>query len=227
LHAPNDDEMRRFCSDGLDVSLALTPAPIFRSGRPERAERAGFLRTLWVTFACFLLDGVGAIPMLLVSSGILQLLARALGSSAPFDVTRGVVAYASAPLLIQGLPWLGWVALPRGLVVSAVRLARAHRISRALIVSLATAGAVLPSEAAVVLALLWSFYVEAFKIPPGSMLPTLLVNDHVFVPKSAYGLFDKELPARGDVIVRGTHHQWSSYLEVQRRREGSLTRRRA
>jgi signal peptidase I len=33
-----------------------------------------------------------------------------------------------------------------------------------------------------------SSFVEAFKIPSGSMIPTLLTGDHIFVNKFAYGL---------------------------------------
>ncbi len=61
-----------------------------------------------------------------------------------------------------------------------------------------------------------SSIVEAFKIPSGSMIPTLLVGDHIFVNKFAYGfkvpfsdLFTKDPlyivkrdgPKRGDIIV--------------------------
>jgi len=57
--------------------------------------------------------------------------------------------------------------------------------------------------------LLRTFVVEAFKIPSGSMLPTLEVGDHIFVNKFAYGLriplthvkFFRRTPRRGDVIV--------------------------
>ncbi|MEN9724430.1 MAG: signal peptidase [Pseudomonadota bacterium] len=61
-----------------------------------------------------------------------------------------------------------------------------------------------------------SSIIEAFKIPSGSMIPTLLVGDHIFVNKFAYGLklplsdwfadkpitlIDRAPPKRGDVIV--------------------------
>ncbi len=55
-----------------------------------------------------------------------------------------------------------------------------------------------------------AFFVEPFKIPSGSMIPTLLVGDYLFVSKSAYGFrlpFTQERilmgngPERGDVAV--------------------------
>ncbi|MGD2080767.1 MAG: signal peptidase I [Nitrospirota bacterium] len=64
---------------------------------------------------------------------------------------------------------------------------------------------------ALVLALIIrAFVVQAFKIPSGSMKPTLLVGDHLLVNKIGYGLripfSDERLvafgePERGDVIV--------------------------
>jgi signal peptidase I len=54
------------------------------------------------------------------------------------------------------------------------------------------------------------FVVEAFKIPSGSMVPTLMIGDHIFVAKYAYGpllprsdtrLFSQMPPERGDVLV--------------------------
>ena len=52
---------------------------------------------------------------------------------------------------------------------------------------------------AVLLALLIrTFVVQAFKIPSGSMIPTLLVGDHILVNKFIYRFMD---PKRGDVIV--------------------------
>lgn len=55
-----------------------------------------------------------------------------------------------------------------------------------------------------------SFVVQAFKIPSGSMIPTLLVGDHLFVNKFIYGVkipfFRKTIipvtnPKKGDVVV--------------------------
>ncbi len=64
---------------------------------------------------------------------------------------------------------------------------------------------------AVILALLIrAFVFEAFKIPTGSMIPTLHVHDHLFVNKFIYGikipftrikLFELREPKRGEIIV--------------------------
>lgn len=61
----------------------------------------------------------------------------------------------------------------------------------------------------VALTIRWGF-MEAFVIPSGSMLPSLHINDHIFVNKSVYGirypfsekwLFKRRSPQRGEVIV--------------------------
>lgn len=64
---------------------------------------------------------------------------------------------------------------------------------------------------AVVLALfIRTFVVQAFKIPSGSMIPTLLIGDHILVNKFIYGIrlpftdvvaIPLTQPERGDVIV--------------------------
>jgi signal peptidase I len=55
-----------------------------------------------------------------------------------------------------------------------------------------------------------AFVIEAFKIPSGSMIPTLMVGDHIFVNKFSYGpaipfsharLWTSMPPKRGDVMV--------------------------
>ncbi len=64
--------------------------------------------------------------------------------------------------------------------------------------------------AAVVALFIRQFVVEAFKIPSGSMIPTLAIGDHLLVNKFVYGpripftdmrLFSWKEPKRGDVIV--------------------------
>jgi signal peptidase I len=47
-------------------------------------------------------------------------------------------------------------------------------------------------------ALFRAYYVEAYRLPAGSMMPALLVGDHFLVSKFAYRHRD---PARGDVVV--------------------------
>jgi signal peptidase I len=55
-----------------------------------------------------------------------------------------------------------------------------------------------------------TFIVQAFKIPSGSMIPTLLIGDHILVNKLSYGvrvplwghyLVEFKKPQRGDVVV--------------------------
>jgi signal peptidase I len=64
---------------------------------------------------------------------------------------------------------------------------------------------------ALILALIIRAYIiQAFKIPSGSMIPTLLIGDHILVNKFIYGtdipLTDKKIlvlrtPEKGDIIV--------------------------
>ena len=55
-----------------------------------------------------------------------------------------------------------------------------------------------------------AYFVQAFKIPSGSMIPTLLIGDHILVNKFIYGtkipftdnrFFVIRKPERGDIIV--------------------------
>lgn len=65
-------------------------------------------------------------------------------------------------------------------------------------------------SAVLIALLIRSFAIEAFKIPSASMVPTLLIGDHIFVNKFIYGLrvpftkthfFNFKDPQRGDVMV--------------------------
>jgi signal peptidase I len=64
--------------------------------------------------------------------------------------------------------------------------------------------------AAIVALFIRQFVVEAFKIPSGSMIPTLRIGDHLLVNKFVYGprfpftdtrIFSGKDPQRGDIIV--------------------------
>ncbi len=64
--------------------------------------------------------------------------------------------------------------------------------------------------AAVIALFLRSFVIEAYKIPSGSMIPTLIIGDHLFVNKYIYGLkipftfikfFDTRKPKRGEIVI--------------------------
>jgi signal peptidase I len=73
---------------------------------------------------------------------------------------------------------------------------------------------------AIALAIRWAF-AEAYVIPSGSMLPTLLLHDHIFVNKFIYGIripFSKEWlvkfhkPEAGEVIVFKHPNDESTFL---------------
>ena len=58
--------------------------------------------------------------------------------------------------------------------------------------------------------LIRSFVVEPYKIPSGSMIPTLMIGDFILVDKNIYGyklpltnitIINNENPNRGDVVV--------------------------
>ena len=75
------------------------------------------------------------------------------------------------------------------------------------------------------------FVVEPFRIPSGSMLPTLLIGDHLFVNKLAYGpripFTDVRLPGlrepeRGDVVVFEVARPGGRADHARRSRAGGL-----
>lgn len=70
--------------------------------------------------------------------------------------------------------------------------------------------------------LIRTFIFTPYRIPSGSMVPTLLIGDHVFVTKFSYGvwlpwteieLVDLGDPARGDVIVFRPPHIAQDYIK--------------
>lgn len=76
-------------------------------------------------------------------------------------------------------------------------------------------------SAVLVALLLRLFVVEMFKIPSGSMYPTLFIGDHLFISKFIYGirlpfvnyqLLQLSTPARGDIIVFNSPREGSKDL---------------
>ncbi|MBM4387035.1 MAG: signal peptidase I, partial [Deltaproteobacteria bacterium] len=64
--------------------------------------------------------------------------------------------------------------------------------------------------AVIVALIIRAFVIEAFKIPTGSMIPTLRINDHIFVTKFIYGFkipftkikfLDFRTPKHGEIVV--------------------------
>ncbi|NUO49651.1 MAG: signal peptidase I [Polyangiaceae bacterium] len=133
-------------------------------------------------------------------AGIMHLLLRfILRTGQPFQRTLASTGYASAGLVVAVVPIVGGlVALLWQTVLTVIGVRVTHRVSLA-----AAIGVVLMTFASPVLVALGlrAYAVEAFKIPAMSMAPTLWDGDHIFVSKSAYGVFSKEVPERGDVIV--------------------------
>jgi signal peptidase I len=93
------------------------------------------------------------------------------------------------------------------LVVLWIGLRTAHRTGRGQVAFAMLGG---PSAGVLMALLLRAGAVEAFKIPSGSMIPSLVIGDHVFVDKLTYGplipwtetrLFSRLPPAPGDVMV--------------------------
>ena len=71
-----------------------------------------------------------------------------------------------------------------------------------------------------------AFVIEPYRIPSGSMFPTLLIGDHLFVNKFLYGIkipfSDMRLPglrepARGDVVVFTVAKQGAQTFPADRR----------
>jgi len=108
---------------------------------------------------------------------------------------------------------MDWIVLLIAIVVVAATWLAVDRIARALrrpdrhksfdwIEALLVAGMIALA--------IRTFLVEPFRIPSGSMIPTLLVGDYIFVNKHSYGLrvpftdtwlLDDHQPQRGEVIV--------------------------
>jgi signal peptidase I len=130
------------------------------------------------------------------------------GSKGGFRDTVAAVCYATAPGILGAVPLLGTaVGAVWGLVALCIGLKYAQRTTA----GRAIAAVLLGTGTPVLLALfLRAGVVEAFKIPSGAMIPSIMVGDHLFVNKFTYGpfipftearLFSRLPPRRGDVMV--------------------------
>jgi signal peptidase I len=110
-------------------------------------------------------------------------------------------------LAITGLIWAVYAVVARTMPVSG-GVGEAHTQERKEPVLVEYARAFFP--VILIVFLLRSFLVEPFRIPSGSMLPSLLIGDFILVNKYSYGVripvlnkkvLDVSEPKRGDVMV--------------------------
>ena len=140
-------------------------------------------------------------------------LAIVLSIAAGWRILAGGVSAEPRPLAILGDYASGACGL-WAIVLTMLMLSRVERFGFWRTIAAYAAGAVLPSAALALI--VRTFLFQPFNIPAGSMIPTLLVGDHFFTSKYAYGytrysfpfsppLFSGRIfgsdPARGDVIV--------------------------
>jgi len=137
---------------------------------------------------------VSTLVSLAVFGGLIHPVLRALGAkNATILETVNVLALASGPSLLAGIPWIGPViAVVWGFVISVTGLSVVYKISK-----LRAVGAMFSLPVAViVLALgLRVFVVEAFKIPARGLSPSIEMGDHIFVNKL------NRVPDYGDLVV--------------------------
>ena len=135
----------------------------------------------------------------LLSAAYVHWLARLLGSHGTFRDAGSIVGFGGAPLALGFVPIVSYAAQ----IWSAIVSARGLSVLRGMKTWLATVLMLsLPVVSACAGLTLRATLVEAFKMPSGSMYPSLEVGDHLFVSKSAYGLLStRSAPRHGDVIV--------------------------
>jgi signal peptidase I len=133
---------------------------------------------------------------------ITHLLARLLRGRGTLPETKAAVGFSVVPHFLALVPYGGFAAVLWAVFIKiqALRILHGLKLGRAVLAGVASMIAllVLPVGMAVGLRL---FVLEAFKVPAGSMFPSVEIGDHLFVSKASYGVFAKSAPARGDVVV--------------------------
>lgn len=152
--------------------------------------------------------GLGAATLVLsplawwIDVRVTHWMARWFGGEGSLDETRAAVGFSAIPTLAGLAPYAALPASIWALLVRARGLAILHRMKSWRALSAAFSSSVSLIVVPVMLAILLRFFVlEAFKVPAGSMFPSIEVGDHLFVAKSHYGIFNKSAPTRGDVVV--------------------------
>ncbi|HCJ66878.1 MAG TPA: signal peptidase I, partial [Elusimicrobia bacterium] len=89
-------------------------------------------------------------------------------------------------------------------------------------------------SAVILAALIMNFIIQAFKIPSGSMRPTLIEGDHLFVNKFIYGLripfteiriFPLQKVKRGEIIIFSCPPEALSPLEREKKVQKDFIKR--
>jgi len=133
---------------------------------------------------------------------ITHLAARLLKGDGTLPQTQAAVGFSTFPHLLSLFPYGAFAAVLWAVVirVQALRVLHALKLGRAVVAALASVVALLVLPVAIAIGLRM-FVLEAFKVPAGSMFPSIEIADHLFVTKSSYGMFTKSAPTRGDVVV--------------------------
>jgi signal peptidase I len=187
------------------AAIALPPAAAVE----QLLRGAGVGSAVGASLATLVLSPVITLISVYFTAAITQLwLWIVRGKRGTFSETMACVCYTSAPSLLGVVPFLG--GLIGGvwqLVLLVIGLRQVHQTTLARAVFAVVAG---PTSLALLALFLRAGVVEALKIPSGAMLPSLQINDHVFVTKLAYGplipgtdtrLYTNLPPEYGDVTV--------------------------
>ncbi len=187
--------------------------------------------TMWFWLALVAGSGVYAIVWLYLDGAILSWIGLVLGGHASAEELRAALAWSSVPVIAGFIPLLvagtmmnagaARIAAPLiigifgawSLVVFLLMLGRLQDFGFWRTIACYSLNLVLPLLLTIVVR---TFLFQPFNIPAASMMPTLLVGDHFFVAKYAYGythyslpysprLFSGRIlasePRRGDVVV--------------------------
>ncbi len=182
------------------VSLVASPAAYLATALVAHDD-AGPGQVVARALAFAIIGPIGTLISLYLVAGLTHLALRVLGAAnGRFSDTLACIGYAAAPAILGVIPYAGVLVgsvWQLALIFIALRRRQGASVLIAAVAMLAVPGL------AIALALgLRVGVIEAFKVPSGSMIPTVVIGDHVFVNKLAYaGFLGRGGPARGDVVI--------------------------